>query len=557
MPKYYITDREEGFEELEEIYDVTFQMDFESGNLKKEGFPIISDGKQGCGYFLEQPMMILANTGAGKTTRLVLPYILSSIYAGSSLVITDPKAELLKYTKKILEEKGYDIQILDYRNLKRGKRYNLCKKPSKLWQEGDTDRADEMFQAMFDTMMERVKSTNDTFWADASASYMTGLAELACDILPSEDVTLENIYELHLQGQKRFGASPTTILRTYLDMHSDEPKPYHKLLYPYVSAAAETKASLDATLGTGISRFVRNDGLCDQSLDSDFEVSDMVEKKTAVFIISRDESTVYNPIISNIIDQIYGELIDLAEEKFKGCLKRRVSFCLEEFGNLTAIKDIDTKVTACRSRNIGFLFCCQSLNQLEYIYGKDLAKIILGNCNIAYMYSTDISLVKMISDLCGNITDEYTNEKRPLLSVEKLRHFNKKEGETLFLLERMRPFISYMPYISEYGISPIEVDIPKRIPKKRQHPNFEKLVLEERKKRKEKLDKEMAEALSKNNQISPQIWQSDHEMSFELWKAMKRKQAEDAAKAREKRDKQRMGEKETGKGDTKHTDEED
>ena len=36
MPKYYITDCEEGFEELEEIYDVTFQMDFESGNLKKE-----------------------------------------------------------------------------------------------------------------------------------------------------------------------------------------------------------------------------------------------------------------------------------------------------------------------------------------------------------------------------------------------------------------------------------------------------------------------------------------------------------------------------------------
>ena len=480
LPKqYYVSENinEGTFEDWKTIADATFEMDFDADSMEKDGVPLVSDGHLARGYPLEQPMMVVAATGSGKTRRLIIQYLLSCILSACSMLINDPKGELYKHTKKFLEKLGYYVIVFDLRNLDYGERFNFCEHPAKLYKAGNTRRADEMFQAMFDTFMATVRSEKDPFWHTTSASYLTGLAELCCDLLPAEMVTINSIYELHLQGNKRFG--PSTYLKMYLDMHED--KPYYKLIAPYVNAPNETRASLDAVLTSAISKFCRNSSVVDQTTNSTFDIADLVEKKTAMFVISRDESTVYNALITAIVNEIYEVVIDIAEEKYNGRLPRRLAIVLDEFGNLAPIDDINAKITVSRSRNVGWCLCCQSLDQLNLKYTADVAKIILGNCNIAYMYSSDISLLKMLSDLCGKTTDEYTHESKPLLSVEQLRHFNKKEGQTLFLLERMRPFVGYLPDISEYNVVPEEkAEFKKRKPQNLKKLNFESIVKKEK-----------------------------------------------------------------------------
>lgn len=480
--QYYISENinEGTFEDWETILDATFEMDFDADYMEKDGVPIVSDGHLARGYPLEQPMMVVAATGSGKTRRLIIQFLISCILSACSMLINDPKGELYKHTKKLLEKLGYKIIVIDLRNLDNGERFNFCEHPARLYKAGSTRRADEMFQAMFDTFMATVRSEKDPFWHTTGAAYLTGLAELCCDIFPAEKVTINTIYELHIQGNKRFGGS--TYLKTYLEMHED--KPYYKLIAPYINAPNDTRASLDAVLTSAISKFCRNSSVVDQTTNSTFEIADLVEEKTALFIISRDESTVYNALITAMVNEIYEVIIDMAEEKYNGRLPRRLSIVLDEFGNLAPIDDINTKITVSRSRNVGWCLCCQSLDQLTLKYTADVAKIILGNCNIAYMYSSDINLLKMLSDLCGKTTDEYTHESKPLLSVEQLRHFDKNDGQTLFLLERMRPFVGFLPDISEYNIVPEEkAEFRKRKKQIIEKVDFESIVKEEKRRK--------------------------------------------------------------------------
>ena len=493
---YYVSENinEGSFEELSKILDVTFEMDYDSVGMPRDGVPLISDGHSARGYASEQPVMVVAATGSGKTRRLIMEYVISCIKSGTSMFVNDPKGELYRYSKALLEQNGYRVLVVDYRNPGYGERYNFCEHPAKLYQAGQHSRADEMFQSMFDTFMSSVKSEKDPYWHNTSSTYLTGLAQLACDILPLDMVTVNNIYEMHLQGGQRFGS--ITYMEDYLKRHKD--KTYSKLISPYVSAPRETKSSLDSVLTSAISKFCRNDVVIDQTASSTFTIEELVEQKTALFIISRDESTVYNAFISVMVNQIHETLTDLAEEKYHGRLDRRFVFVLDEFGNLAPIDDINEKITVSRARNMGWFLGCQSLDQLKLKYGQDVAKIIIGNCNLAYMYSNDIDLLKMISELCGKTTDEFTHEQRPLLSVEQLRHFNKNEGETLFLLERMRPFIGFLPDISEYNVVPEEVlSLEKRAERKPKVVDFEGIVKEERKKLAEQPGKieEMASSL--------------------------------------------------------------
>lgn len=478
--QYYVSENinEGTFEDWVTILDATFEMNYDADHMEKAGVPIVSDGHMARGYPLEQPMMVVAATGSGKTRRLIIQFLISCILSAGSMLINDPKGELYKHTKKLLEKLEYKIIVVDLRNLDNGERFNFCEHPARLYKAGFTRRADEMFQAMFDTFMATVRSEKDPFWHTTGAAYLTGLAELCCDLFPAEKVTINTIYELHIQGNKKFG--PDTYLKAYLEMHED--KPYYKLIAPYINAPNDTRASLDAVLTSAISKFCRNSSVVDQTTNSTFEISDLVVEKTALFIISRDESNVYNALITAMVNEIYEVVIDMAEEKYNGRLPRRLSIVLDEFGNLAPIDDINAKITVSRSRNVGWCLCCQSLDQLTLKYTADVAKIILGNCNIAYMYSSDINLLKMLSDLCGKTTDEYTHESRPLLSVEQLRHFDKNAGQTLFLLERMRPFVGFLPDISEYNVVPEEkTEVRKRKPQLIEKIDFESIVREEKK----------------------------------------------------------------------------
>lgn len=463
---YYFSSNQGRLEDIDNIIKHTYPIDFQSDHFENSGIPIISDGKYGRVFNSEAPFLIIGNTGSGKSRRILIEHGLSLIRSEkNSVVFTDCKGEILKALDHECDKHGYKKVVLNLRNPRVADQFNLCQYPAKLYKNNQKGRADELFQSMFNIITEGVKSDKDPYWASCASSYLTGLALLCSEIYNLEDITLDTIYNTHIQGSERFRTS--NYMKEFFKNHSD--LHCYKLIAPYLNAPNETKASVDSVLSTAICKYVRNEDIVDFSMNSSmFNISDLTEEKTAVFIITRDESTVYNCLVSAIIDQIYEIIIDIAEEKYNGTLKHGVSFLLDEFSNLSPIPDIGAKISASRSRNIRWCLVCQSLYQLNEKYSEAVSKIIIGNSNIAYLNSTDITLLQMLSSLCGDIYDPITKERNPLISVEELQYFDKEQGEILFLLSsaRLRPFISYLPDLSAYkGIKikdRIEFDIRKK-----------------------------------------------------------------------------------------------
>ena len=58
-------------------------------------------------------ILIVGGSGAGKTRTYVVPNVLE---CACSMVITDPKAEILRKTGNLLEQKGYEVIVFDLIN---------------------------------------------------------------------------------------------------------------------------------------------------------------------------------------------------------------------------------------------------------------------------------------------------------------------------------------------------------------------------------------------------------------------------------------------------------
>ena len=490
------------FESEEEIKDRYTEVNFESGDVMGAGVPIISTGRTAYVDDSEASTFVVGASGSGKTRKILMPYTLSCIRKNENLVIHDPKGEINRYMYRELEKKGYEVIVLDYRRPLRGDRYNPLEYPSKLYKEGNTSRAAEMFQAFSETMFSDRKSEKDRFWDLTAASYMTGLSLLQAELLPEKECTINHLYDLHIQGDGKYGRSK--YIKEYYNRPGAKDAPSYKLAAPAINAPSDTQGGLYSVYTSCLTPFVLNEDIIDATANSTFDVRDLVEKKCAVFIITKDEGSVYNKLISATIDQMYERLIDIAEEEYDGRLPRRINFILDEFGNLAAINNMSGKITAGRSRNIRWLIVCQSMDQLRLLYENKGASIIFGNCaNLVYLYSTDIMLLQRISAMCGLYSDELTGAKHPLMSMDHLRYLNKDKGEVLLLLERARPFVGYLPDISAYPVSPTQhVNVCERERQTLNPIDFQEIV---NKQKRELMEKKMAEenGKSKSDEVLP------------------------------------------------------
>lgn len=401
--------------------------------------------------------IIVSSTGAGKTRRILSQYILSCIYAMQSFIVHDPKGEIYCFFYKLLKNSGFKVKVLNLREPMKGDRLNFLQEAAKLWKKGDKGRGLEVASGIAQTLYSPLEDKDDKFWTQSSVNLFLCYFTIAATLYEPEYVTLETIYRTHIEGIEKIHGKMR--IEIYLEAHKDEK--CYELGIPSVTAPNETRTSIYSVFTNGLVRVILNDEIADMTTKSTFKIDELVSGKQpmALFIITRDEAPqTYSTVVSSIVDMIYITLIDLAQKRNDNRLPRQVHFILEEFGNIAKLENINDMMTASRSRGIRMVVVLQSLCQLYLTYTKELAEVLIGNSqNLIYMSSTDMNLVEMISKRCGKIVDPYTNERRPLLSPDRLTHLDKKTGETLMLLDRHYPYISALPDLSSYKmIEPLE-----------------------------------------------------------------------------------------------------
>ena len=447
--------------------------------INAAGVPIINNGKEiWCdnGYYHS---LIIGSTGCGKSESIVKPTVKLLAKKGESMVVTDPKGELYKESAEVLRKMGYNIIVLNFREPQHGNAWNPLSLPYRYYKEGNRDKAIELLEDIGSNILIDPK-TQDPFWERSACDYFSGIALGLMEDAKEEEVNLNSINYVATVGDERLGAS--RYINEYFKLKSPD-STANIFASGTINAPNETKGGIVSMFRNKIRIFSTRDTLSEMLSYSDFDMRNIGKEKTAVFIIIHDEKTTYHSLATIFVKQCYECLIDVAQEN-GGKLKYRTNFLLDEFSNMPPIRDVDSMVSAARSRDIRFLFIIQNFAQLKDVYGENVAEIIKGNCgNIIYLISTEISALEEISKLCGEVKSKEKDKtaSTPLVTITDLQKM--KLGEAIYKRLRMDPFKTKLApdFDIKWGFEPIESHYPTRKTKTPQLFDLKAFVDEKRK----------------------------------------------------------------------------
>ncbi|NLC48520.1 MAG: type IV secretory system conjugative DNA transfer family protein, partial [Tenericutes bacterium] len=430
------------------------------------GFPVINNGKVAYVDDGENHSLIMGASGSGKSQSFMKPLIRILGRAGESMIVTDPKGELYESCANLLKEKGYKILLINFRDPEYGSAWNPFSYPYRVYKEGNFDKANELLQDLASNILIDPNNKAEPFWEQTASNFFTGLSLGLFDDATENEVNINSVNLMAETGEDRIGAS--TYIKEYFKSKG-ELSPAYIAAASCINAPNETRGGIMSTFRTKTRIFSSQQMLSEMLSYSDFDMRDIGKEKTAVFLKIHDEKTTYHALATIFVKQVYESLIAVAQTCPNLKLPYRTNFVLDEFANMPALKDVESMITASRSRRIRFNFVIQNFSQLNKVYGKDVAETIKGNCgNFVYLMSTELAALEEISKLLGDQKppkaekDKPAPPIRPLFTVSDLQAL--KEGEVIINRFRSMPFKTKLTYDYkiDWGKKHAEADYVKR-----------------------------------------------------------------------------------------------
>ena len=422
--------------EMKKAYKI-FEVGVKDVSASAGGVVFINDGKRMWVDDSENHTLVIGVTGSGKTTAVVDPLIYSLCKHGESMVITDPKGEIYKNHAELLKARGYKIVVLNFRDPTRGNAWNPLTLPYKLYKAGNIDKAVELVDDVALNILQD-KKAQDPFWEKSASDYFSGCALGLLEDAKEEEVNLNSISYMTTIGEEKLPGN-STYIKEYFTLKGESSSPY-VFASNTINSPTDTRGGILSVFRQKIRLFASREQLSEMLAYSDFNMRDIGQEKTAVFMIIHDEKTTYHALATIFIKQCYETLIDVAQAN-GGKLPYRTNFILDEFANMPPLKDVTTMVTAARSRAIRFTFIIQNFAQLNEVYGKEDAETIRSNCgNLMYLLTTELAALEEISKLCGEVKSKKDDKtaSQPLVTVSDLQKL--KMNEVIILRNRMNPF---------------------------------------------------------------------------------------------------------------------
>jgi type IV secretion system protein VirD4 len=158
----------------------------------------------------------------------------------------------------------------------------------------------------------------------------------------------------------------------------------HKAKWFAGAAINTSEQAMSSVMSTALSRLnAFLDSELEQILcfDTAIDAEQFCKQKSAIFIVLPEEDTSKHFMVSLIVQQLYREILAVADEH-DGRLPNRVMMYLDEFGTIPKIEGAEMMFSASRSRRVSIVAIIQSLAQLQKNYGKEGSEIITDNTQL-------------------------------------------------------------------------------------------------------------------------------------------------------------------------------
>lgn len=249
------------------------------------------------------------------------------------------------------------------------------------------------------------KESKDPFWINSSKQLFIGLVGI---FLEDYKKGLIDENKINIASIKKFqNSSLIKENQMYLQRNLNT-RSYGNLSKDYLtsilSSAENTYKSVTAVFGEKMSIF---DDLNVENITSisEFNFTDVGRKPTALYIIVPDEDKSYYQLVTIILGMLIKDLSKFANmPENNGMLPVKVEWILEEFANMPPINDIHVSVSVARSRGMRYIFFIQSFAQLDQIYGKEIASIIIDNSALCYLKTNSVECAQIIEKKLGRAT---------------------------------------------------------------------------------------------------------------------------------------------------------
>ena len=341
--------------------------------------------------------LVVGGSGSGKTYHYAKP---NALQANTSMVILDPKGEILRDTGKLFEAKGYDVKVLDLINMDKSHCYNPF-----VYLESDND-VQRLVTNLFKSTTPKGSQSNDPFWDTAASMLLMALIFYLKYEAPPEEQNFTMVMEMLRAGDvdEENENIPSALDELFARLETKSPGHIaNKYYHAYRSGAAKTLKSIQITLAARLEKF-NLDSLAALTSIDELDLKTMGEKKVVLFALIPDNDTSFNFLVSILYTQLFQQLFYVADHKYGGSLPVHVHFLMDEFANVSLPDDFDKILSVMRSRGVSVSIILQNLAQLKALFEKQWESIV-GNCDeFLYLGGNEQSTHKYVSELLGKET---------------------------------------------------------------------------------------------------------------------------------------------------------
>ena len=342
-------------------------------------------------------ILVVGGSGAGKSRGFALPNIMQCC---CSMVITDPKAELLRKTGGLLEKKGYEVRVFDLINPDT----SFCYNPFE-YVHDDKDVL-RLISNLIQNTTPKGSQSSDPFWEKSETALLQALMLYLLHEAPPEEQNFAMIMEMlgsaQVKEEDEDYESPLDILFDRLEMRDPDSiavKQYHI----YKQAAGKTAKSILISVGVRLAAF-NLPQIAKLTNTDELDLSSMGERKVALFCCIPDADTSLNYLVGMIYSQLFQTLYYMADRVHSGALPVPVNCIMDEFPNVSLPNEFEKILATCRSRSIYCSIIIQNMSQLKALF-KDSWESLVGNCDeFLYLGGNEKETHKYVSELLGKET---------------------------------------------------------------------------------------------------------------------------------------------------------
>ena len=351
-------------------------------------------------------VLVAGGSGAGKSRTYAVPNILQCSQAeskkggGCSIVVTDPKGELLRKTGGLLERMGYEVRVFDLINPDTSFCYNpFC------YVHDDKDVL-KLINNLIRNTTPKGSQASDPFWEKSETALLQALMLYLLHEAPPEEQNFPMIMEMlgsaQVKEEDEEYQSPLDILFERLEMRKPDSIAV-KQYQIYKQAAGKTAKSILISVGVRLAAFNLKE-IANLTCTDELDLASIGEKKVALFCCIPDADTSLNYLVGMIYSNLFQTLYYVADRKYGGRLPVPVHCIMDEWPNVVLPDDFDKILATMRSRAISCSIIIQNMAQMKALF-KDSWESLVGNCDeFLYLGGNEKEGHKYISELLGKET---------------------------------------------------------------------------------------------------------------------------------------------------------